>query len=166
MAVTYGFGCKALRAGAIGAGGTMGTVLVSVGKVYKDTVNLVGEDATLAKHFAENGGKFPFLVVLTEGGLPLKFTLVDIAAANLQKWLGGTVNLEEWSMSNDSFSQEMSVEMDSLNGSTFQFPRMFLYGKIAWNASRTEIYKIEVTGEVMEPEDAATKPMKRIATPA
>jgi hypothetical protein len=166
MTATYGFGCKAIRAGAIGANGTMGAALTAVGKVYKDTVSLVGEDATLAKHYAENGGKFPFLVVVTEGGLPLKFTLVDISSANLQKWLGGTVNVEAWSMSNDSFSQELSVEMDSLNGSTFQFARMLLYGKISWNANRTEIYKIEVTGEVMEPEDAATPPVKRITTPA
>jgi hypothetical protein len=165
MTVAYGFGCKDIRGGAIGAGGTMGTVLTSVGKVYKDTVSMIGEDGTVAKHYSMNG-RFPFLAVLTDGGLPLKFTLVDVSPANLLKWLGGTVNLETWSMSNDSFSQELSVEMDSLKGKTIQVARMFLYGKITWNANRTEIYKIEVTGEVMEPEDAATPPVKQIATPA
>jgi hypothetical protein len=37
-----------------------------------------------------------------------------------------------------------------------------LYGKITWNLSRTEIAKIEITGEIMVPEDASTPPIKTL----
>lgn len=165
MSVQYGVGCKDIKAGAIGAGGTMGAVLTSVGKLYKDTVNLVEEDGTVTRHFAENA-RYPFLAVFDAGGMPLKFTLVDVSAANLQKWLGGTVDVSNWSSPVESFSQELSVELITLYGSTLQIARCMLYGKITWNASRTEIAKIDVTGEVLEPEDAATPPVKSIPTPA
>ena len=159
--VQYGVGCKEIKAGPIGATGTMGAALVSVGKLLKDTVNMIEEDGTVTRHFAENS-RFPFLAVFDAGGMPIKFTLVDVSAANLKKWLGGEVVTENWSSPIESFSQELSVELVTLYGITIQIARCMLYGKITWNASRTEIARIDVTGEVMEPEDAATPPVKRI----
>lgn len=161
MAIKYGIGCKDIKAGEIGTGGTMGTTLVSVGKIYKNTVSFIEEDGTVTKHVAENN-RFPFLAVYEAGGLPLKFTLVDVSAQNLQKWLGGTVATDTWSASVESFSQELSVEIETLYGVKIQIPRCFLVGKITWNASRTEIAKIDVSGEVMLPEDEATPPIKEV----
>lgn len=162
MAVKYGIGCKDIKAGAVGSDGTMGTTLTSVGKLYKGTVSFIEEDGNVIKHTAENN-RFPFLAVYEAGGLPLKFTLVDVSPENLQKWLGGTVATNTWSAPVESFSQELSVEIETLYGVKIQIPRCFLYGKITWNASRTEIAKIDVSGEVMLPEDAATPPIKEIS---
>jgi len=161
MATTYGIGVKDIKAGPIGAAGIMGTVLTSVGKIYKDTVSIVEADGTVTRHFQE-GRKHPFLAVVDAGETPIKFTIVDISAANLAQWLGGTAVTDDWSSALESFSQELSVEIISTLGVTLQIARCLLYGKINWNMSRTEIAKIEVTGEIMEPDDAATPPVKRI----
>ena len=158
---TYGIGIKDIKAGPVGAGGIMGTVLTSIGKIYKDTVSLQEADGTITRHFSENS-KQPFLAVFEADESPIKFTVVDVSATNLAKWLGGTAATSNWSSALESFSQELSVEIISLMGVTLQIARCFLYGKITWNMTRTEIAKIEITGEIMEPEDAGTPPVKRI----
>lgn len=158
MATTYGVGCKNIKAGNLAADGGISTTLTDIGKLYKQTVSLVEEDGVVTKHFAE-GQRFPFLNVFDAAGVLLKFTLVDISAANLAKWLGGTVTTTTWDGASDSFSIEQSITSDTLFGVTIQIVRCFLYGKITWNMNRTEIAKIEVTGEVMQPDKANTAPL-------
>ncbi|HBL73825.1 MAG: hypothetical protein A2W90_14660 [Bacteroidetes bacterium GWF2_42_66] len=165
MSTAYGVGCKDIKAGAIGALGVMGTSLTSVGKVFRNTASMIDEDGTDTPFYAE-GIRHPFLISHEDAGTILKFTLVDIDPANLVKWIGGTVDSTAWEGASDSFSQELSVEYITLLGKTIQFARVFLYGKITWNLTRTEIAKIEVTGIVMQPEGADTPPRKIIPTPA
>jgi len=159
MSKTYAIGVKAIKAGPIGANGIMGTVLADVGKIYKDTASFVEAAPTITRHFSENS-KYPFLATLISGETPLKFTIVDTSAAALLKWLGGTAPALDWLSGTDNFSQELSIEVDGAMGVNIQIARALVYGTINWNMSRTEIAKIEITAEVMEPEDAATPAVK------
>jgi hypothetical protein len=161
MAKTYAIGVKDIKAGAIGAGGTMGTTLTSVGKIYKDTASLVEAAPTVTRHYSE-GSKYPFLATLVAGETPLKFTIVDTSAEELAKWLGGTVDTDKWLAGLDQFSQELSIEVEGAMGINIQIARALVYGIINWNMSRTEIAKVEITAEVLEPEDAATPPVKTL----
>lgn len=161
MSKTYAIGVKDIKAGAIGSGGTMGTSLTSVGKIYKDTASLVEAAPTVTRHYTE-GSKYPFLATLVAGETPLKFTIVDTSAAVLAQWLGGSVNTTSWLAGLDQFSQELSLEVDGAMGVNIEIARAMVYGTINWNMSRTEIAKIEITAEIMEPEDAATPPVKTV----
>lgn len=156
---TYGVGCKAIKAGDIGAAGIMGTVLTDAGTPYKGTVQLIEEDGTVSKHYGE-GKRFPFLTVYENGSSSVKFTLTDMTPATLAKWLGGAVNTTAWDSSKDHFSQELSLQIDTVYNMNIQIARCHLYGKITWNLTTSEIAKIEITGDVLEPEDADTPPIK------
>jgi hypothetical protein len=161
MPDTYGIGCKDIQIGDIGIGGTMGSTLASVGKIYKDTVNLIEDESNVTNHFQENA-RYPFLNVIDAGPTRLKFTLIDVSADNLAEWLGGEAATDVWSSPTSNFSQEKSVEVQTVKGWNIQVARCMLYGKITWNLSRTEIAKIEITGEIMVPEDASTPPIKTL----
>lgn len=156
---TYGVGCKDIKAGDIGVDGTMGTTLNSVGKVYKDTVSIIEDEGNVTNHFQENA-RYPFLNIFDAGPTRVSFTLVDVDATNLAKWLGGEAATDVWSSPTANFSQEMSVKIETVKDWNIEIARCMLYGKITWNLSRTEIAKVEVTGEIMVPEDAATPPIK------
>ncbi len=159
MAATkYGVGCKAIKAGAVGATGGMGTTLTDVGAPYKGTVSIIDADGTVTKHLAENS-KFPFLAVLDGAGTQVKFTLANILPTTLTQWLGGTVATDTWSAPVQSFSIEQSVSIDTLFGATIKIVRLFMYCKMTWNMSRTEIAKLEITGEVMQPDDPLAAPI-------
>jgi hypothetical protein len=158
MATTYGVGCKNIKVGNLAADGGISTSLADIGKLYKQTVSLVEEDGQVTRHFAE-GQRFPFLNVVDAAGVILKFTLTDISAAILAKWLGGTAATNTWTSATDSFSVEQSVTADTLFGVTIEVVRCFLYGKITWNMNRTEIAKIEVTGEIMQPDKTGSAPL-------
>lgn len=158
MATTYGVGCKNVKAGIIGVGGALSAALTDIGKLYKGTVSLNDEDGAVTKHFAE-GQRYPFLNVMDAAGTMIKFALVDISAAILAKWLGGIATAATWDGASDSFSVEQSITADTVFGTTIVIPRCFLYGKIVWNMNRTEIAKIEVSGEVMQPELALLAPL-------
>lgn len=159
MSKTYAIGVKAIKAGPIGTGGTFGDTLADVGKIYKDTASFVEAAPTITRHFSENS-KYPFLATLVSGETPLKFTIVDTSAAALLQWLGGSIATLDWLSGADNFSQELSVEVDGAIGVNIQIARALVYGTINWNMSRTEIAKIEITAEVMEPEDSATPAVK------
>jgi hypothetical protein len=159
MATSYGVGCKNIKVGALAVDGGLSLTLADIGKLYKNTVSLTDDDGSVTKHFAE-GQRYPFLNVLEAAGTQIKFALVDISAAILAKWLGGAViTVSSWDGASDSFSVENSVSIDTLFNVTIVIPRCFLYGKITWNMTRTEIAKIEITGEVMQPEKALLAPL-------
>lgn len=159
MATTsYGVGCKNIKTGPVGVDGAMGAALTSVGKLYKNTVSIVDEDGTVTKHTAE-GDRYPFLNVLDAAGTVIKFTLTDIAPANMALWLGGSVAVNVWKAANASFSTEQSWSADTLFGTTIKVPRLFMHCKLTWNMTRTEIAKMEVTGEVMTPDKVDEAPI-------
>lgn len=157
--ITYGVGCKNIKTGPIAVDGGMGTALTSVGKLYKNTVSIIDEDGTVTKHYAE-GDRYPFLAVLEAGGTPVKFTLTDISPANLTIWLGGAVSDSTWKAPNASFSLEQSFSADTLFGITIKIARLFMHCKVTWNLTRTEIAKLEVTGEVMTPDKEGEAPIQ------
>lgn len=159
MATSYGVGCKNIKAGPLAVDGGLSITLADIGKLYKSTVSLMDEDGSVAKHFAE-GQRYPFLNVMDAAGTQIKFALVDISAANLAKWLGGAVaTVTSWDGASDSFSVENTITADTIFNVTIVIPRCFLYGKITWNMNRTEIAKIEITGEVMQPEKVGLAPL-------
>lgn len=159
MPTSYGVGCKNIKAGPLAADGGLSITLADIGKLYKSTVSLTDEDGAVTKHFAE-GQRYPFLNVLDAAGTQIKFALVDISAAILAKWLGGAVvTVTSWDGASDSFSLENSITVDTVFNVTIVIPRCFLHGKITWNMNRTEIAKIEITGEVMQPEKALLAPI-------
>jgi len=158
MSKTYGVSVKQILAGAPEADGSMSQNLADVGKIYKDSVSFVEADPSVTRHFSE-GSKYPFLAVLTSGELPFKFTIVDISADNLAKWLGGAAAANVWNGPAEEFSQELSLKIVSAYGTDILVCRAFVYGKITWNMTRTEIAKIDITAEVMLPEDGITSPV-------
>ena len=158
MATTYGVGCKNIKIGPVAVDGDMGTALVDAGKPFKGTVNISDEDGTIAKFFGENS-RYPFLAVNDAGGTQVKFTLTDLDPANVVKWLGGTAVTTTWNAPVVSFSSEQSFSADTIFGTTIKIVRLFLYCKLTWNMTRTEIAKLEITGEVMEPVKAGVAPM-------
>lgn len=163
MATTYGVGCKNVKTGAIAVDGGMGQALTSVGKLYKGTVSFVDEDGAVSKHTAE-GDRYPFLAVLDAAGTVVKFVLTDIAPDNLLIWLGGAVAAAVWSAPNASFSLEKSFSADTLFGTTIKITRLFMHCKLTWNMTRTEIAKLEVTGEIMTPDKTGEAPYSQSPT--
>lgn len=157
MATTYGVGCKNIKIGDIAVDGGIATTFTDAGKPLKGTVDFSDQDSSVSKFFAENS-RYPFLAVADAAGTTVKFTLTDLSAATLAKWLGGTVASELYSAPSTTFSMEKSWSADTLFGKTIKVCRLFMYCKLTWNLTRTEIAKLEVTGEVLEPEKTAEAP--------
>lgn len=156
----YGIGLKDLKIGAQAANGGMGTSLVSVGKVYKETASIIDEDGTVTKHFAEND-RYPFLTVYEAAGTTIKFTLTDIAPDKLKEFFGGEVEdaAKAWKSPMASFSCERSLSLETVMGLTVDVPNAFIYAKLNWNLGQKEIAKVEVTAEVQAPKVASESPM-------
>ena len=159
----YSIGAKKLRIGDVGAAGIMGTGLTAY-KPYKGTVNLTEEDPTNTPHHAENA-RYPDVVVTENGATNFNFEIHDMSAANLAKFVGGEASTDTWTSGTDHFQIEQSVEIDTIFEETWQIPRMMLTGTITWNANRTDIARIKVSGMVLQPEDDSTLPLKKIPTP-
>lgn len=156
----YGVGLKDLKMGPQAADGGMGTNLVSVGKVYKETASIIDEDGTVTKHFAEND-RYPFLTVYEAAGTTIKFTLTDVAPDKLKEFFGGEVEsaTKAWKSPMASFSCERSLSLETVMGLTVDVPNAFIYAKLNWNLAQKEIAKVEVTAEVQAPKVASEAPM-------
>lgn len=164
--MSYSIGCKQLRIGDKGAGGTMGALTSDDAvKVYKNTLKFEQPDATLSPHYEENQ-MYPDVVISDSAPGDFSFECHDVSKANLAALLGGTADgaVEKWSAAADQFSVEKSIEIDTVFDETWQFPAVFLTGSIKWNANRTEVMRIAVKGMVLKPADAATKPLIKIPT--
>lgn len=164
--MSYSIGCKALRIGAIGAAGTMGTLSESdTVKVYKNTLKFEQPDATLTPHYQENQ-MYPDVVVSDSAPGDFSFECHDVSKENLVALLGGVADAttEKWSAQSDQFSVEKSIEIDTIFDETWQFPAVFLTGSLKWNANRTEVMRISVKGMILKPADAETKPLIKIPT--
>lgn len=161
---SYAIGCKELRVGPKGTGGTMGDTLTAM-KVFKNTVKLTEGEPTVTPFFSENS-RFPDVVSTENGGVNLNWEVHDVSKANLAAYMGGTADAttETWSSSSEHFSTELSVEIDDTHDETWQFAAVHTTGKIDWSADRTNIMRIVVTGMVLKPEGASTPPIKKIPT--
>lgn len=162
---TYGVGCKNIKIGAIAADGGISAAFADAGRPMKGTVEFTDQDSAISKYFAENA-RYPFLAVADAAGTTVKFTLNDLSYATLAKWLGGTSAAELYSAASSVFSMEQSWSADTIFGKTIKVCRLFMTCKLVWNMTRTEIAKLEVVGEVMEPEKAGEAPFTISPTPA
>lgn len=142
-------GCKEIKMGTAAPSGTMPTSLAKMGKVYKESCELVQEDPEVTRHFEE--GKMFAIVTVFEGkviGLKLQF-IAD--GTDALEHIGGTTASGTWSIS-ESSQKEAAIKIVTDQGLDFDIPNAVYTAKIVGKLSKKDIVRVEVMIEPQEVE--------------
>lgn len=160
MAV-YSYGIKAIRSSAIVAETGLPVSLVNVGEVYEESAEFTQEDPETVDHRSEFLDD-PVVTIQRKGLKEVSFSLMDTSAANLVKWLGGTVvevvdTPDQWEEPDSTPQIFMAMEFEFEDGSIYGIRRGKISAKLIPNPTYAGITLLEVTVRAMAPTVGALK---------
>jgi len=169
MAEIRSFGVQSIKMGNVGSTGGMGTSLTDIGKIVKDSCDLVMDDPQINDIMSEQSDD-PEEVIIVKGVTSLKFSVMDMTPTVLQKLLGGTVSgtapNDSWNAPDTAPDIEQSIEITTKTGAKIQIARAKVVGKINYQFRRNDVLKVDVTCRILQPTDGTTKAIVITPVPA
>lgn len=165
MAEKRSIGLASLKIGDIAVDGGMGTTLAAVGVTYKDSCELMQDDAEVTDIECEENDD-PVESIEKLGKRTLKWSIMDYTPDTLVKVLGGTVTGEGteldpkvWNAPTTSPSLEKSIELISKSGVKFEIPRAKIMAKLNAKVVKNGVALVDVTATILTPTKANTSPI-------
>ena len=149
------FGLRSLKIGDIDPVTGLGTNMVSIGDVYKDTCDLIESDPQKFPHFSEQNPTNAVKIFTQAGEEVLKFSLMSTSSASLATVLGGTVTtldtVTTWNKPAANTDIEKFVELITVDGTKIVYPRASMTGKRNYQIRANGINLIDVFMTPMQP---------------
>lgn len=165
MSEKRSIGLDYLKLGDIAEDGGMGTSLASIGVTYKDSCELMQEDAEVTDIPCEEYDD-PVESIEILGKRTLKWSIMDYTPDTLVKVLGGTVtgagtevDPKVWNAPTTSPSLEKSIEMKSKSGILFKIPRAKIMAKLNAKIVKNGVALVDITATILTPTKANTAPL-------
>jgi hypothetical protein len=155
-------GLKSIKMGALGAGGTMGTVLTQVGATVSESASITTAEGTKTDFPIEESAAPFFSIESAPGTKTLNWSTYDVDLDTMARFWGGVVAPaaggvgRKWGMPDVLPVLERSVEIITLDDWTIQIPRMQINARLQWNLSKTKLAQIDIAGTILKPDDPAT----------
>jgi len=169
MAEIRSFGLQTLKMGDVGTSGGMGTSLTEIGKIVRDTCDLVMDDPQMNDIMSEQSDD-PEEVITVKGTTTLKFSIMTMDPNVLVRVLGGSVSgtapNTSWNAPDTAPEIEQSIEITTKTGAKIQIPRAKVIGKINYQFRRNDVLKVDVTCRVLQPTDGVTESIIITPVPA
>jgi hypothetical protein len=159
---TYSYGLKSVKYGAIDPVTGLPTgALADIGKIYRDTGEFTQEDAAKTQHFAELEDD-PVVSFGRKGLKSIRLRLMDTAADNLVKWLGGTVvevalSPDQWEEPDTTPVIEYAFEIETEEGAIYGVRRGQVDAKLMIDPKRSGFSVIDVMITPLKPLVGALK---------
>lgn len=155
-------GVDKIEVGAVGAGGTMGTSLAVLGYTNIDSANFTEEDPTITDFKVEELDE-PIYSSEQPGKKQLTFQIADPDLNTYQEVFGGTITgsgaSAVWNAPDQKVRKEVSVLITPKVGYTVSIPRGVMRGKFNGALSKNALQMIDITIDVLQPEDVNTSPI-------
>lgn len=155
-------GIDKIEVGETGANGTMGSVLDVLGYTNIDSASMTEADGTTTDFNVEELDT-PLYSRTTPGKITLTFQVADPNLVAFQKVFGGTItgtgSAAVWNAPQSRPDKEWSVKITPKVGFVIQVPRAKLTPKMNMNLGKNNLSMIEITLEVLTPQDSATAPI-------
>lgn len=154
-------GLESIEIGDVAVDGGMGTTLAELGVTYRDTAELIQEDAESTEHYSEEFDE-PVETIDTKGGTTVKWAIIDCTPDTLVEVLGGAVtgigDAKKWEAPSTAENIEKSILITPKVGMPISIPRAKINAKINYKLARTGILLVEITAKVLTPlkEDTAS----------
>lgn len=152
-------GLESIEIGDVAGDGGMGTTLAELGVTYRDTAELVQEDAESTEHFSEEFDE-PVETIDTKGPTTVKWSIIDCTPATLAEVLGGEVTgsgaTAKWEAPSTAENIEKSIKITPKVGMPISIPRAKINAKINYKLARTGILLVEITAKVLTPKKENT----------
>jgi hypothetical protein len=160
MAEKRSIGLTSLKMGAIAVDGDMGTTLAAVGVTYKDSCELMQDDANVTDIECEETDD-PVESIEILGKRTLKWSIMDYSPDTLVKVLGGTVtgagtelDPKVWNAPSTSPAIEQSIELVSKSGVKFEIPRAKVMAKLNAKIVKNGVALVDITANILTPTKA------------
>jgi len=145
----FSYGLKSGKSGTTDAQTGLGTALVDIGPVLKDTIELNESDPNPTQIFSQQNTNSP--TVILPGGTveTIAFSVMDTSAASMARWCGGKVTTvngrAKWGKPLLPVNLEGSFEFLTDDGALIEVPRAHFFGKKVFKMADNAIWVIEVT---------------------
>jgi hypothetical protein len=161
MAEVYTLGLAKIEIGAIAADGGMGTTLTVWGQTLQGTCNVTQDDPETTDFYAEEVDD-PVVSISKRGKTTVVFSVMNPDVAALEKFFGGSVDSQvtppTWKAPANLPAIEKSLKITPQIGLIWEFPRVKITAKLNGQFSRENIFVIEVSGAVLQPEKSGEPP--------
>lgn len=165
MAEKRSIGISTLKIGAIAGDGGMGTTLAAVGVTYRDSAELVQDDADVTPIECEESDD-PTEVIEKLGNRTLRWSIMDYKPATLVKVLGGTVTGAGtsvdpfvWNAPTTSPNIEQSIEIVSKTGFKIEIPRAKVMAKLNAKLVKNGVALVDIQAQVLTPTKTGVAPI-------
>ncbi len=159
MAEVRTLGLSKIEISDIAGDGGLGTTFLALGKTYKDTAELLGEDPEIFEHYCEESDD-PEETVVTKGKVTVKWSIFDSDADTLVKVLGGTATgtapNKIWSAPATAPTIEKSVKITPKNGKVINIVRAKIVAKPNFKLAKNGVLLVDITATILTPTKAAT----------
>lgn len=143
-------GCTEIKMGVAAENGTMPTSLAKMGKVYRESCELIQEDPEKTQHF-EEGKLFPVVTVFEGKVIGIKVQFI-VDGTDALEHIGGTTASGTWSIS-QSAQQNAAIKIVTDQGLDFDIPNAVYTAKIVGKLTKKDIIRVEL---MIEPQEVTT----------
>jgi hypothetical protein len=159
MAEVRTLGVSKIELSDIAGDGGLGIGFAALGKTYKDTAELMGEDPEVFEHRSEENDD-PEEVVVTKGKVTVKWSIMDSDADTLVKVLGGTATgvapNKIWNDAASAPNIEKSIKITPKSGKVINIVRAKIVAKVNYKIARNGIFLVDIVATILAPTKAAT----------
>lgn len=158
-------GVSAIKLGAIATDGGMGTTLSQLGYTSLGTAKLNTEDGNTVDLNVEETDD-PIYSKTRAGKMSVNFTIADPDEQTLVTFWGGSYDAtkKEYTPPAVISSKELSLQVISEEGLSFNFPRASVTAKFTTDLGKDSFLGLEVTAQILKPTKTGVRPFftKRI----
>ncbi len=137
-------GLAEIKVGAAAPDGSMPGSLTKIGKVYKDTCKM-GQDASEVTEHFEEGHAAPEYRKKTKKIPKITFSLMDVDAVAMAKYIGGTESSGEWGYDGNEVVSNVSMQIIPEQGLVFDIPNADIEAVINSDMSAKGIFLVDFT---------------------
>lgn len=137
-------GLAEIKVGTAAADGNMPSSLAKIGKVYRDTGKMSQEAAEVTEHF-EEGRSAPEYRKKTRKIPKIAFSLMDVDASAMAKYIGGKESGGEWSYDGNEVVENVAMQIIPEQGLVFDIPNADVEAVINADMSAKGIFLVDFT---------------------
>lgn len=134
-------GCKQVSIGTAAANGTMPAQLAKIGKVYKDSFEIIQDKAEKTPHY-EEGKLFAAATVFEGKSIGIKFELIADAVEILEL-IGGETTAGAWGI-NESIQFENAVKVETEQGMDITIPNAVGVATLIGKLTKKDLLRVAV----------------------
>ncbi len=137
-------GLSVIEVGEASSAGIMPASMTKIGKTYQDTCKITQDASDVTEHF-EEGMAAPEVRIKTKKIPKLTFSLMDMDAAALAKYVGGAESAGEWSFDGNEIVSNVAIRVKPKQGLTFDIPNADIEAVIDAEMSAKGIFLVNFT---------------------